>query len=54
MNKKQAIALIDKHKNGLINPVEMLDWVWLRVTIDQIKDEEWEKYLESAVEVLAK
>lgn len=30
MTKDEAIAMIDKTKDGLINPVELLHWVWLR------------------------
>lgn len=54
MRKDQAIAMIDAHKNKLVNPVEMLHWTWLRVTILQIPDTEWERYLGEAVEVLAR
>jgi len=41
MTKTEALALIDEHKNKLTNPVEMLHWVWLRVTILKISDEAW-------------
>ena len=54
MTKQQALNLIDNHKNALVNPVEMLHWTWLRVIVLKIPDEDWERYVESAVEVLAK
>lgn len=54
MTKEEAIALIDNHKNKLINPVEMLDWTWLRVTINQLPDEIWEKALDDACEIISK
>jgi hypothetical protein len=41
MTKIEALRLIDEHKNGLVNPVEMLDWVWLRVIIQEIDDDVW-------------
>jgi hypothetical protein len=52
MTKEQAIALIDKHKNGLVNPVEMLQWTWLRVIISATSDEAWEDAVNAAVDVL--
>lgn len=52
MNKEEALALIDAHKNSLINPVEMLHWTWLRVTILKIPDEVWDGYVQDAAEIL--
>lgn len=40
MEKTEALKLIDDHKNKLVNPVEMLNWVYLRVIILEIPDEE--------------
>lgn len=54
MTKDRALALIDNHKNRLINPVEMLDWTWLRVAILQIPEEEWDLYMEKAAQTLAR
>lgn len=54
MNKTDAIKLIDQHKNALVDPVAMLHWTWLRVIVNQIPDHEWEKYLEDAMEVVAR
>lgn len=53
MTKTEAVALIDAHKNKLINPVEMLDWTWLRVIINQIPDDQWENHVLAATEILA-
>lgn len=53
MTQKEAIELIDKHKNQLLNPVDMLDWVWLRVIILKIEPEDWDKALSKAVKVLS-
>jgi hypothetical protein len=53
MNKQQALKLIDDHKNAMIDPLEMLQWAWLRVIIFQIPEKEWEAYLEKATEVLS-
>jgi hypothetical protein len=52
MDKEEAIKLIDDHKNGLINPVEMLHWAWLRVIINQVDDHEWAKAVEKAGELM--
>lgn len=53
MTQQQAIELIDQHKNGLVDVVEMLDWTWLRVIIAQLSKEEWEKALDKAEKILA-
>ncbi len=52
MTKEEAVALIDAHKNKLINPVEMLHWTWLRVIIYQMTDEEWERAVAKATEIM--
>lgn len=43
MTKDDALKFIDDHKSKLINPVEMLHWAWLRVTILNVPDEAWER-----------
>lgn len=53
MNKSEALALIDEHKNKLINPVEILNWTWLRVFILQIPEDEFDKYMEQAAGVIS-
>jgi hypothetical protein len=53
MSKEEALCLIDEHKNKLINPIDMLNWTYLRVIILQIPDNHWEGYLDSALSVLA-
>ena len=53
MDKETALKMIDEHKNSMINPVDMLNWSWLRVIILKIPDEEWERYSEMAAEVLS-
>lgn len=54
MTKDEALKLIDDHKNKMINPVEMLKWTWLRVTILNISDEAWDKALAKTVETMGK
>lgn len=54
MTKEEAIALIDAHKNALIDPVEMLHWTWLRVFLLKISDDEWEEVMGRAVETLSR
>jgi hypothetical protein len=53
MTRQEAINLIDKHKNGLLDPVEMLSWTWLRVIIKYVPEEAWESALKRAEEVLS-
>jgi len=53
MSKQEALELIDSHKNGLLNPAEMLSWVWLRVIILQIPEDNWNQYLEAAIPTLS-
>ncbi len=48
MTRLNALEMIDKHKNQLINPVEMLHWTWLRLVIYHLSDEEWERALKLA------
>ncbi len=53
MSKEEALALIDAHKNSLIDPVEMLHWTWLRVIINMITEDEWLTCLREAQEVMS-
>lgn len=48
MTKQDAITLIDAHKNTLLNPVEMLDWTWLRVILMHLHDVAWDTAVENA------
>ncbi len=54
MTKQHALDLIDKHKNALVNPVEMLHWTWLRVIVLQIPDIEWDVYRGQAEMILSR
>lgn len=54
MTKQDAIALIDAHKNALLNPVEMLDWTWLRVILMHLHDGAWDAAVENASETLSR
>jgi hypothetical protein len=45
MTKEQVLELIDNHKNALINPVEMLNWTWLRLFIYRMTEEEFDKHM---------
>jgi hypothetical protein len=51
MDKQKILEMIDDHKNKLIDPVEMLNWVWLRVFINQIPDEDFHRYMEQTAKV---
>lgn len=53
MTKEEALALIDGHKNKLINPVEMLKWTWLRVIILNVRDEDWFDAVSKSEETLS-
>lgn len=54
MRKDEALKMIDSHKNKLVNPVEMLQWVWLRLIILKIPDEQWEELVEAAAQEAAR
>lgn len=54
MSKEEALKLIDDHKNKLINPIDLLNWTWLRVTIAQLSDEAWEACTKDAATILSK
>ncbi len=53
MTKAEALELIDAHKNSLTNPVEMLQWTWLRVIINMVTDDEWLDCLREAMEIMS-
>jgi hypothetical protein len=53
MLKDEAVEMIDRHKNGLKDPADMLHWTWLRVIIANLTQAEWEAALERALPVLA-
>ena len=52
MTKEEALELIDNHKNKLIDPVEMLNWTWIRVIINTIPDRDWYAALANSEKVL--
>ena len=55
MKKSDALKIIDERcTKVLLDPVEMLHWVWLRTIITQIPDLNWERYVEEATEILAR
>jgi hypothetical protein len=54
MTREEALALIDGHKNKLINPVEMLHWTYLRVIINSFTEGEWETAAEKAQLILSR
>lgn len=54
MSKEDALKLIDEHKNKLLNPVEMLEWTYLRVIILNVSDEAWSKAADDAMQVLSR
>jgi hypothetical protein len=55
MAKEDVIAMINAYMNSrdLIDPVELLQWTWLRMIITQIPDNEWKCYVEKAIEIIA-
>jgi hypothetical protein len=53
MTKSDALALIDAHKNVLIDPTTMLNWTWLRIIVSNITHEEWEQLLVRAYPTLS-
>lgn len=53
-DKIDAIAMIDAHKNRLLDPVEMLNWTWLRVILDNIGDDCWDYACERAAKVMSR
>lgn len=54
MDQAKAIELIDRHKNILVHPVELLNWTWLRVILNSISPDEWEELNSRANEVMSK
>ena len=54
MTKEEALKLIDDHKDTLLNPIDMLHWVWVRVILLKIPDEEWQRYVDEAAVVLSR
>ena len=54
MTKEAALDLIDDRKNELIDPVEMLNWTWLRVIIDNVSEAAWQQALDDASETLSR
>jgi hypothetical protein len=47
MKRATAIALIDGHKNTLINPIEMLKWASLRAVLVNLPEQAWEQTLKA-------
>jgi hypothetical protein len=53
MTKSEALALIDDHKSTLLDPVEMLQWTYLRVIIHNIPDNQWREALITSLGILS-
>lgn len=54
MTVNDAIIVIDKAKNKSIDPVEMLNLIWLRVIVSQITKDEWDVLIKRALPILSK
>lgn len=54
MTKQEMLSLIDSHKNKLIDPVEMLQWTWIRVFILKTTDAEFDAIMGRAVVTLSR
>lgn len=54
MDKQEALALFDAHTKILLNPVDMLRWVRLRVIILNIPEDVWEQANNKMVEVTSR
>jgi len=56
MTRDEAVLLIDTHKNNeqMVNPVDLLEWTWLRVIVDNVSDDAWDEALERAKEILGR
>lgn len=54
MTKDEALAMIDTVTKQLINPVDLLHWVTLRVIILSIDDTEWQAATGRAEEITSR
>lgn len=52
MTRAEAVSMIDRHKNKLVHPVEMLYWTHLRVIIDNLDDDAWNRATVEAIKIL--
>ena len=50
----ELIEMIDRAKEDVVDPVELLQWVKYRVVLNNIPNEEWDKACEKAKEVMLK
>ena len=54
MTKQEALDLIDAHKKDLFDPLEMLQWTYLRVIVLNIPDQAWEEALSLSHQILSR
>ena len=54
MNQEQAVKLIDDHKNKLVDPVAMLQWVALRVIVNNVDKDAWAAAADRALEIMSR
>lgn len=54
MTKEEALKMIDEHKNSLINPVNILNWTWLRLIVLHMADGAWDAAVEKATETASR
>lgn len=53
MTKTRALHLIDGQIN-VSNSEAMINWIWLRAVVASISDDEWEKLIIKAAEIILK
>lgn len=54
MTKSDVIKFIDEQNKALVDPVAMLNFVWLRLIVSSIPQDAWETYVEAAAQVAAR
>lgn len=54
MDKETAIKWIDEMKNALVDPVAMLNGVWLRRIVHHIPEDVWMQAVAKATEDLSR
>jgi hypothetical protein len=53
MTKDEVLTLIHSRVKVIVDPVELLNWTWLRVIILQIPETDWARYVSVAEGILS-
>ena len=53
MLKEEALEMLEKHRDSLTDPCDVLHWTWLRTILLYVTEEEWRRAMQRALPALS-